>query len=219
MIDKPLVPLYRILYSPLYRILQFVYTNTSYVLFSNESYLSGRILHHLIRIIFPQIQYLTTTSFTEQEEEVVMLSQVIAHSCNIGYEMNKNLHLKSLNNIPIKNLKQLKSILDQYEIQKSDILENTKSSKTSLKSKISKTKSKIVKNSDSVEKEVENGLDVLLTSKALVFEFTNDQVVVLDAIEAFDAKEQVGFIVLFVLFFVSSYVIIYLCLFAMIDVF
>ena len=133
--------------------------------------------------------------------------------------MNKNLHLKSLNNIPIKNLKQLKSILDQYEIQKSDILENTKSSKTSLKSKISKTKSKIVKNSDSVEKEVENGLDVLLTSKALVFEFTNDQVVVLDAIEAFDAKEQVGFIVLFVLFFVSSYVIIYLCLFAMIDVF
>ena len=148
-----------------------------------------------------------------------MLSQVIAHSCNIGYEMNKNLHLKSLNNIPIKNLKQLKSILDQYEIQKSDILENTKSSKTSLKSKISKTKSKIVKNSDSVEKEVENGLDVLLTSKALVFEFTNDQVVVLDAIEAFDAKEQVGFIVLFALFFILSYVIIYLCLFAMIDVF
>ena len=146
-------------------------------------------------LILPQIQYLTTTSFTVQEEEVVMLSQVIAHSCNIGYEMNKNLQLKSLNNIPIKNLKQLKSILDQYEIKKSDILENTKSSKTSLKSKISKTKSKIVKDSDSVEKEVEkevgNGLDVLLTSKALVFEFTNDQVVVLDAIEAFDAKEQV----------------------------
>ena len=41
----------------------------------------------------------------------MLLSQVIAHSCNIGYERSHNLQLVKLNNQPIKSLKQLKKLL------------------------------------------------------------------------------------------------------------
>lgn len=50
----------------------------------------------------------------EEEEEVVLLSQVIAHNCNIGYEMHRNMQLVSLNGNPIKNLKGLKQLVDSF---------------------------------------------------------------------------------------------------------
>jgi len=50
----------------------------------------------------------------EEEEEVVLLSQVIAHTCNIGYEMHRNMQLVSLNGNPIKNLKGLKQLVDSF---------------------------------------------------------------------------------------------------------
>ena len=42
---------------------------------------------------------------------MVLLSQVIAHKCNIGYEGSHNMQLVKLNGQPIKNLKQLKEML------------------------------------------------------------------------------------------------------------
>lgn len=46
------------------------------------------------------------------DEEVVLLSQVISHNCNIGYELCRNLQLKFINGIRVVNLKQLKQIID-----------------------------------------------------------------------------------------------------------
>ena len=51
---------------------------------------------------------------TQDEEEVVLLSQVIAHKCNIGYETHRNMHLVSLNGNPIKSLKGLKRLVDSF---------------------------------------------------------------------------------------------------------
>lgn len=48
----------------------------------------------------------------EKGEEVVVLSQVIAHTCNIGYESIRNMHLKKFNGEVVKNLKQLKTLID-----------------------------------------------------------------------------------------------------------
>lgn len=51
---------------------------------------------------------------THSDEEVVLLSQVIAHTCNIGYETHRNMQLVSLNENPIKNLKGLKQLVDSF---------------------------------------------------------------------------------------------------------
>jgi hypothetical protein len=59
-------------------------------------------------IDFPIFQY---DFMIEEDEEVVLLSQVIAHSCNIGYERNVNMRLVKVNQQPVRNLKHLKSIL------------------------------------------------------------------------------------------------------------
>jgi PDZ domain len=48
----------------------------------------------------------------EEEEEIVLLSQVIAHPCNIGYELQRNLHLTVFNDQKVTNLKRLKQLLD-----------------------------------------------------------------------------------------------------------
>ena len=122
-----------------------------------------------------------------------MLSQVIAHSCNIGYEMNKNLHLKSFNNIKIKNLKHLKQLIDEFERKK-----NTKNTKKTIKrtksSKLIEIDKKDNSNSDSNSTIVDNSNN---EESAMVFEFTNGQIVVLDGKEAIEAKDQV--IILFYL--------------------
>ena len=48
-------------------------------------------------------------------EEVVLLSQVISHSCNIGYETYRNLHLKSFNGERVRSLRHLKALVDELE--------------------------------------------------------------------------------------------------------
>jgi uncharacterized Rmd1/YagE family protein len=107
---------------------------------------------------------------TETDEEVVMLSQVIAHSCNIGYEMNKNLRLMKFNNVEIKNLKHLKELVD--------VLDSQNESKDSSK--------KVSKNGKSSKKSENNQ-----SSSSMVFEFSNGQIVVLDGREALGAKDQI----------------------------
>ena len=127
----------------------------------------------------------TISKKLEKDEEIVMLSQVIAHSCNIGYEMNKNLHLKSLNNIKIKNLKHLKSLIDEFEnkqknkndTKKVKVVKTAKSSKINMENKhVDDNNSNI--HTDSV-------------GAAMVFEFANGQIIVLDSDEAIQAKDQV----------------------------
>jgi hypothetical protein len=42
-----------------------------------------------------------------------MLSQVLAHQCNIGYETQRNMILETFNGVAVKSLRQLKQSLDQ----------------------------------------------------------------------------------------------------------
>jgi len=47
------------------------------------------------------------------DSEVVLLSQVIAHNCNVGYERIRNLWLKSINGETIRNLRHLHAFLQE----------------------------------------------------------------------------------------------------------
>lgn len=49
----------------------------------------------------------------KEGEEVVLLSQVIAHACNIGYETHRNLRLVSFNGKHVVNLAQLKKDIEK----------------------------------------------------------------------------------------------------------
>jgi hypothetical protein len=112
-------------------------------------------------------------------EEVIVLSQVLAHNANIGYETYKNLHLKSLNGVPVKNLKHLKSLIDS--IAKSsgeDVSGSGGSGSAEGKAKKASTK-KGAKGRGA-------------GANMMVFEFSNGQMVVIDTAEAFSAQQQVG---------------------------
>jgi hypothetical protein len=50
---------------------------------------------------------------TLPNEEIVLLSQVLSHSCNVGYEMFRNLRLKSLNQQLIMNMQTLKKVIEE----------------------------------------------------------------------------------------------------------
>ena len=88
-----------------------------------------------------------TDTKKEADEEVILLSQVIAHQCNIGYEMSKNIRLRKVNDIEVKSLKQVKDIVDN--------------------------------------------VCSLTTSVPLVFEFSNDYVIVLDNQTIKKAQDQI----------------------------
>ncbi len=60
---------------------------------------------------------LAQESKTEDVEEVVLLSQVISHSCNIGYETYRNLHLESFNGEKVRSMRHLKDLVD-YAVQR-----------------------------------------------------------------------------------------------------
>merc|ERR1711871_1111307 len=45
------------------------------------------------------------------DEEIVLLSQVISHTCNIGYEMQRNAWLLSFNGRPVNNLLHLNDMI------------------------------------------------------------------------------------------------------------
>jgi hypothetical protein len=49
----------------------------------------------------------------KEGEEIVLLSQVIAHACNIGYETHRNLRLVSFNGQKVENLAQLKKDIEK----------------------------------------------------------------------------------------------------------
>lgn len=50
-------------------------------------------------------------------EEVVLLSQVIAHHCNIGYESYSNMHLTKFNGENITNIRQLKDRIEELKLR------------------------------------------------------------------------------------------------------
>ena len=135
-----------------------------------------------------------------------MLSQVIAHSCNIGYEMNKNLHLKSFNNIKIKNLKHLKSLIDEFENKQKNknVTKKTKVVKSPKNSKIN------IENVHAEDSNSNIGSDRVET--AMVFEFANGQIIVLDGDEAIQAKDQVD--CFYILSILSTYQYLLLLMFS-----
>jgi len=95
----------------------------------------------------------------------VFLAQVIAHNCNIGYEMYKNLHLKALNDVPVKNLRHLKALIGEIHA----------GSSAKATGKATGKASKSAGNK----------------ARTMVFEFTNGLLIALDANEALAAQEQI----------------------------
>lgn len=47
----------------------------------------------------------------DDDEEIVLLSQVISHTCNIGYEMQRNVRLMSFNGVSVQNLRHLGELI------------------------------------------------------------------------------------------------------------
>ena len=140
-----------------------------------------------------KILSLADTMQQEADEEVVLLSQVIAHNCNIGYEMYKNLHLKAFNSVKVKNLRHLKTLLDTLETETS----NSSSGKKGNKSSTSKTNTIDSTSSSGESTGSGNSVDSDKSSKkpllpkSMVFEFTNGQIIVLDGNQAFRAQAQI----------------------------
>ena len=140
-----------------------------------------------------KILSLADTMQQEVDEEVVLLSQVIAHNCNIGYEMYKNLHLKAFNSVKVKNLRHLKTLLDTLETETS----NSSSGKKGSKSSSSKTNTIDSTSSSGESTGSGNSVDSDKSSKkpllpkSMVFEFTNGQIIVLDGNQAFRAQAQI----------------------------
>ena len=60
-----------------------------------------------------QILSLTDSTCKFEDEEVVLLSQVISHNCNIGYEMQRNIKLVTFNGHTIRNLKHLSFLIQE----------------------------------------------------------------------------------------------------------
>lgn len=50
-------------------------------------------------------------------EEAVLLSQVIANNCNVGYETMQNQLMKTFNGQPIRNLRHLKALVDEAHVE------------------------------------------------------------------------------------------------------
>lgn len=114
---------------------------------------------------------LTDSSQREEGEEIVILSQVIAHTCNIGYETYRNMHLKRFNGLQVNNLKHLKQLVDAAAATSTSVSESNKRKAQSRGNKSA--------TSSSLE-------------APLVFEFTSGQVIVLEAAAAFAAQAQIA---------------------------
>ena len=79
-----------------------------------SSFRDGKIIwsvdvRHAIKYTFFLEQLLA-----EPDQEVVLLSQVLAHSCNIGYETQRNLVLSKCNGELVRSLKHLKQVDVMY---------------------------------------------------------------------------------------------------------
>ena len=62
---------------------------------------------------------LTDSNQQLEGEEVVILSQVISHACNIGYETYRNMHLKTFNDVVVKSLSHLQDLVRAQEASRS----------------------------------------------------------------------------------------------------
>lgn len=102
--------------------------------------------------------------------------------------MNKNLQLKSLNSIPVKNLKHLKRLIDDIETNYED--KDAITTDTSKSEKI--VKSSVKPKTKKSAKKTEIASESMNDFKPMVFEFSNDQLIVLDANEAREARLQVN---------------------------
>ena len=56
---------------------------------------------------------LTIIYQSESDLELVVLSQVLAHACNIGYEHYRNMVVKKVNGTAIRNLQHLRSLMSK----------------------------------------------------------------------------------------------------------
>ena len=61
----------------------------------------------------------------EPGQELVLLSQVLAHSCNIGYENSRNMILHTYNGVKVLNLKHLKRLLYNTTTEHADALSSS----------------------------------------------------------------------------------------------
>lgn len=133
----------------------------------------------------------------EVDEEVVMLSQVISHQCNIGYEMNRNLQLKSFNTIPIKNLKHLKYLLDEFDINDNYDSNNNNGNIAlpkdinNIKDNVKKINKKTKISTTALALSLNTQDDIRISPKRMVFEFSNGQLIVLDGKQAVLARAQI----------------------------
>jgi len=93
---------------------------------------------------------------------VVLLSQVIAHHCNIGYESYSNLHLSKFNGESVTNIRELKNKLEGIRAQLASVGEDT-----------------------------HGPGETTTPDQHLMFEMSNGRVIILDAVAAFKAQEQV----------------------------
>ena len=50
---------------------------------------------------------------SEHDQEVVILSHVLAHVCNIGYDSYRNMALRAVNGVPVRNLQHTKTLVEQ----------------------------------------------------------------------------------------------------------
>ena len=103
-------------------------------------------------------------------EEVVILSQVIAHDCNRGYEMHRNMHLKHFNGVKVTSLKQLKGLIDAVQAEA-----------CAKKPKAKAGRSK--KGATGIVSSLE---------APLIFEFSAGSCIVLEAEAAFSAQSQIA---------------------------
>lgn len=119
----------------------------------------------------------------EGGEEIVLLSQVIAHSCNIGYETQSNLRLSKFNGVPVRSLKHLKRLIDIAAATGLDAVESNKGS--GLATEIVTLAERTALQESQRERTSKN------SGGAFVFEFANGMLIVLDAAAALQAQVQV----------------------------
>ena len=140
------------------------------------------------------------------DQELVILSQVLAHNCNIGYENNRNMLIRSFNGEAVKSLKHLKTMIDQYTatalITQPPVVPATLTTQppvvlsSSNPSSQSKSEGGIRLQGEGIttrqQQDETSNLRVISEKKTnLVFECANGMVLVLDGQASLEAQKQI----------------------------
>lgn len=140
--------------------------------------------------------------FLEPGQEVVMLSQVLAHTCNIGYEKMRDVVLSKYNGRRIINLRHLKNLIEEdhdyyseQAISSNDDVElyNNNFSMPAgieLKKMTSTTKATSRKTQRKSKPNPSSSRGSTAKSEQMVFEFSGGQIVVLSRKNALEAREH-----------------------------